>query len=159
MARRSDFTDAEWETMQTGIRGAGLLVSGSDRGVLSTLREGRAFATKLDRAGQRSASQLVSELVKTMRIRLSGSGADRERETLDALRESIAVLEAKAPDEVEAYRAFVLEVAESVAGAAPDAGRLERLALDLVGTPPSSSGGEEAVLDRIRAALGGRRLT
>ena len=141
--------------MQQGITGAGLLVSASDRSVLNSLKEGRALAKQLELARRRSASQLVSELVKTTRIRFAGSGADGERETLDALRESIALLEAKAPDEVEAYRAFVLELAESVAGAAPDAGRLERLALDLVGAPESSSGGEEAVLDRIRAALAG----
>jgi hypothetical protein len=41
-----------------------------------------------------------------------------ERETLESLRTGIAALEARAPDEVDAYRQFVREVAQSVAVAA-----------------------------------------
>jgi len=50
---------------------------------------------------------------------IATSPSEIESGTLDALRASIALLEAKAPDEVEAYRSFVLDLARSVAAAAP----------------------------------------
>jgi hypothetical protein len=156
MARRSDFTEHDWEAMQRGVGGAALILSVSDRGVVNTFKEARALAKHLGQAQRRSSSQLVSELAT-----MSGTGfgfaasrEDVERETLEALRASVALLEAKAPDEVDAYRSFVIEVAESVAGAAKDVGRLERLALDLAGAPEDRSGGEDSVLERIRTALG-----
>ena len=42
-----------------------------------------------------------------------------ESGTLAALRSPVELLEEKAPGELEAYRSFVLEVARSVAAAAP----------------------------------------
>ena len=61
-----------------------------------------------------------------------------ERETLDALRSAVATLEAKAPEELDDYRRFVLDVAQSVAGAAE-----------------GGDVAESGVLDRISSALGG----
>ena len=60
-----------------------------------------------------------------------------ESETLETLRSSVTTLEAKAPEEVDAYRAFVIAVAESVAGAAE-------------GGDPAESG----ALQKIKSALG-----
>ena len=42
-----------------------------------------------------------------------------ESETLDALRSSVELLQSKAPDDLDAYRVFVLDLAKSVAAAAP----------------------------------------
>ena len=156
MARRSDFTEAEWEAMQTGVTRVGLLVSGSDRGVLGAMKEARILAKHLGDARKKTSSQLVAELadMKGKGLMHAASADDFERETLESLRESVAVLEAKAPDEVEAYRVFVLEVAEAVAAAAKSPGHIERIALDLAGTPESAVGGEAGTLARIRFALG-----
>ena len=138
MAGRSAFTEAEWEAMQKGVTGAGLLVSVSDRGFFDTFKEAGALAKHLASA-RNSPSEIVRELAQ---MRGTGFGVaspgEVERETLDALRTSIAALEAKAPEDAEAYRTFVLEVAQSVAAAAEGGGEAET-----------------AVLDRIRSALGG----
>jgi len=56
---------------------------------------------------------------------VTSSPADIESGTLEALRSSVALLEAKAPDEVEAYRSFVLDLARSVAAAAPGGDQAE----------------------------------
>ena len=134
MAGRSDFTEQEWEAMQKGATGAGLLVSVSDRGFFDTFKEAGALAKHLAGARQNSTSEVVRELAETrgMGFGLGASPAEVESETLEALRSSVATLEAKAPDDVEAYRRFVLDVAESVAGAAEGGGTEESGALEKI---------------------------
>ncbi len=39
MATKSDFTEQEWESLQKGVLGAGLLVSLSDRSFFDTFKE------------------------------------------------------------------------------------------------------------------------
>jgi hypothetical protein len=51
--------------------------------------------------------------------------AEIESGTLDALRSSVQLLQNKAPDELEAYRSFVLDLARSVAAAAPGGDQAE----------------------------------
>ena len=83
-------------------------------------------------------SQLVRELSGE---RASGFGArtspeEMESETLEALRGAVSTLEAKAPDEVEAYKAFVLELADRVGRAAG-----------------GGEAAEAATIEKIRSAL------
>jgi hypothetical protein len=137
MAQKSDFTEQEWEQLRKGATGAGLLVSVSDRSFFDSFKEAGSLAKHL--AGGRSeASELVRELAAE---RGSGFGVrsspeEIETETVEALRGAVGTLQAKAPDEVEAYQSFVLELAEAVA--------------------KSAGGGEAAeaaTIERIRAAL------
>ena len=67
-----------------------------------------------------------------------------EQGTLDALRSAVTVLEAKAPNELAAYRAFVLDLARSVAAAAPggdqaEAGAIAKIEAALKGTATDSA--------------------
>jgi tellurite resistance protein len=139
MATKSDFTEQEWEALHKGVTGAGLLVSVSDRGFFDTFKETGALASHLGDARKDASSELVRELAKTGKTGFGmGTSQDElEAETLAALRTAVTTLQAKAPDELDDYRQFVLEVAESVAQAA--------------------GGGEKAesdALSKIRAALG-----
>lgn len=120
MATRTDFTDEEWAALEKGIMGSGLLVSLADRGFFETFKEAGAIAKHLQEAQRTSTSPLVQELAH---VKHSGFGmTDRpdtvERETMDALSSAVATLNAKAPDELDAYRSLVVDVAESVAEAA-----------------------------------------
>lgn len=119
MATKADFTEEEWETLRRGVMGAGLLVSLSDRGFFDSFKEAGALAKHMGRAGEAS-SELVRELAgeRGTGFGVRDSPDDIRRDTLEALRSSVALLEQKAPDEVESYRSFVLEVARSVAEAA-----------------------------------------
>ena len=139
MAGKADFTEDEWKAMHKGATGAGLLVSVSDRGFFDSFKEAGALAKHLAGSRDDSSSQLVRELVKTGGIGfgLKSSPAKVESETLEALRTAVAALETKAPDELEHYRTFVVELARSVAGAAEGGGEAE-----------------EGALERIRSALG-----
>jgi hypothetical protein len=138
MAGRADFTEEEWEALRRGVTGAGLLVSASDSSFFDTFKEAGAFAKHIA-AGREQSSELVRDLSGERGTGFSfrTSTEELEQETMSALREARSLLEAKAPDELGAYRAFVVEVAESVASA--------------------TGGGEDqerGTIERIRAALG-----
>ena len=138
MATKADFTEQEWEQLRKGAAGAGLLVSVSHRSFFDSFKEAGSLAKHL--AGGRSdESELVRELAgeRGSGFGVRSSPQEIENATVEALRGAVSTLQAKAPDEVEAYRSFVLEVAEAVSKAA--------------------GGGEEAeatTLEKIRAALG-----
>lgn len=127
MAGKADFTEQEWETLHKGVTGAGLLVSVSDRGFFDSFKEAGALAKHLAGARKDSSSQLVRELAETRGtdFGVRSSPAEIESETLEALRSAVATLESKAPDEVEAYKSFVLDVAQSVGEAAEGGGEAE----------------------------------
>jgi hypothetical protein len=127
MAGKADFTEQEWETLHKGVTGAGLLVSVSDRGFFDSFKEAGALAKHLVGARKDSSSQLVRELAETRGtgFGVRSSPAEIESETLEALRSAVATLESKAPDEVEAYKSFVLDVAQSVGEAAEGGGEAE----------------------------------
>jgi tellurite resistance protein len=140
MAGKANFTEQEWETLHKGVTGAGLLVSVSDRIFIHSYKEAGALARHLAGARKDSSSELVRELAETRGtgFGVTSSPAEVESETLEALHSAVATLESKAPDEVEAYKSFVLDVAQSVAEAAEGGSEAER-----------------AVVEKIRSALGG----
>ena len=138
MAQKSDFTEQEWEQMRKGATGAGLLVSVSDRSFFDSFKEAGSLAKHL--AGGRSGErELVGELAgeRGSGFGVRSSSEEIETETVEALRGAVSTLEAKAPDEVEAYKAFVLEVAEAVGKAAG-----------------GGDTAEAATVEKLRAALG-----
>jgi hypothetical protein len=120
MAKKSDFTEQEWESLQKGVTGAGLLVSLSDRSFFDTFKEAGALGKHVAAAKQSQTSELVRELtnVRGAGFGLTSSPDKVEQETLEALQSAKTTLEAKAPEELEPYRQFVIDVAQSVAGAA-----------------------------------------
>jgi hypothetical protein len=120
MATKTDFTQQEWEALQKGVTGAGFMVAVSDRGFFDTFKEAGALTRHLGEARQSASSELIRELAETRStgFGLTDSPAEIETETMEALRTSMEALRAKAPDEEDAYRSFVLEVAESVGNAA-----------------------------------------
>ena len=138
MTTKTDFTEQEWETLQKGVTGAGLLVSVSDRGFFDTFKEAGALAKHLNEAREGHDSELLRELsqIRGSGFGLSASPDEVERETLKALPEAVRILQAKAPEELDAYRSLVLGVAESVAEAAKGVGA-----------------GETGAIEKIRSAL------
>jgi hypothetical protein len=136
MATKTDFTEDEWETMQKGVSGAGMLVSLADSGFFDTFKEVGAMTKHLKAAHEQSPSTLIRDLaeIKGTGFGVRSSPQEVETETLSALGKAVSTLETKAPDEVEAYRSFVLDVAESVAQAAKDTGAAETGALEKIKT-------------------------
>lgn len=142
MATKDDFSEQEWEALRKGVTGAGLLVSTSDRSFFDTFKEAGALARHLGEARTSGRSELVRDLAQAggTGFGLATSPEALESETLEALRSAVATLERKAPVDVDDYRAFVAEVAESVARAAG-----------------GGEAAEAAALEKIRTAVGGGR--
>jgi hypothetical protein len=120
MARKSDFTEQEWESMQKGVTGAGLLVSLSDRSFFDTFKEAGALGKHIAQAKQSNSSELIRELAETRGtgFGMTASPDKVERETLEALQAAKTTLATKAPDELDSYRQFVVDITRSVAAAA-----------------------------------------
>jgi hypothetical protein len=131
MAGKTDFTDQEWDDLQKGVTGAAMLVSVADRGFFDSFKEVGALAKHLSEARKTSESPLIKEVaeVRGSGFGLTTSPQEVESETMESLRSAVATLKAKAPDEVQSYRDFVLGVASSVAAAADEVGAPETDAL------------------------------
>ncbi len=134
MASKADFTEEEWEAMQKGITGAGLLVAISDRGFFDTFKEANALAKHLRAAHAKSESALVRDLAEAhgRPFGLTASPEEVEKGSVDSLHAAVAALEAKSPDDLPAYRQLVIDVAESVAEAAKGVAPSESDAIEMV---------------------------
>jgi hypothetical protein len=139
MATKADFTQEEWDAMQQGITGAGLLVAISDPGFFDSFKEATALAKHMSAAHTNSESALVRELSDghNRPFGSTASRAEAEQKTVAALQAGVAALSAKSPDDLPAYKQVVLDVAQSVAEAAK-------------GVAP----GETHAIEAITAALG-----
>ena len=141
MATKADFTDEEWKAMQEGITGAGMYVATIDRGFFDSFKEASALAHHLREAQQHSDSVLIRDLATghDKPFGMTASPQEIEQSTETTLKQAVAILEAKSPEDLAAYRQLVLDVAQSVAEAAKGV-----------------SDQENQALDHIRAALGSR---
>ena len=132
MAGKSDFTEEEWEELRKGATGAGLLVSVSDRSFFDTFKEASSLAKHV-KGARESDSQLVRELASQGATGFGAIASPSEVEgTYASLEAAVATLRAKAPDEVESYRAFVLELAESVGKAAGGGDEVEAATVEKI---------------------------
>ena len=118
MAGKADFTEDEWEALQKGVTGAGMLVSVAHRDFTDGFGEASTIAKQLA-AHRESESPLVRELSEAhgTGFGLVASPKEVGEGTIGALTTAVTVLGEKAPDELEAYRRFVLDVATAVAEA------------------------------------------
>jgi hypothetical protein len=118
MAGKADFTEEEWDALQKGVTGAGMLVSVADRDFTDSFGEAKAIAKHLA-AHSDSDSQLVRDLSSThgTGFGLVASPKEVGEGTIAALGTAVTTLTEKAPDELDAYRAFVLDIANAAAEA------------------------------------------
>jgi hypothetical protein len=151
MTKKAEFNAEEWSTVAEAPLYAGMRVISADRG--GTLREslalGRVYQAAREGHGE---SELLDELVKSP----PSVGPDRVKEAggniggvaSDRLREAIRILEEKAtPQEIDAYKRFVMTAAQAVASAHKEGGFL-----GIGGKEVSDA--ENHALDEISTALG-----
>jgi hypothetical protein len=151
MTHKADFNAEEWSTVVDGPLYAGMRIISADRG--GTLRETLAMSRAYQDARQRHGeSELLDELVKSPPSidpeQLQKAGGDIGTLTTQHLRGAMSILEAKAtPAEVDAYKRFVMIVAQAAAGAHKEGGFLG------IGGKQISDA-ENHALDEISNALG-----
>ena len=150
MAKKADFNADEWSTVVEGPMLAGMRVVGAERG--GTIREsvaiGKVYAEARRAQGE---SELLDELVASPPSidpqRLQGTG-DIASASSDRLREALRILSEKAsPEDTEAYKRFVMAVAQAAAEAHKEGGFV-----GIGGKPVSEA--EQAALDETKAVLG-----
>ena len=126
-----ELSEDEIETLRRGATGAGLLVAMSDRGFFDTFKEAGAMGKHLATAKGTSESAVIRRVAdgRGTGFGVTSSAAEIETGTLDALRSATELLQAKAPDELPAYRTFVLELVRSVSAAAGGGDEAEAAAI------------------------------
>jgi hypothetical protein len=145
MTGKADFTEEEWHLIVQGPPTAGMIVLTAQRG--GTFRETLSIAKSyVEARKQHGASELLDEIVSSKpeldRTRYH-SPEELRQHGLQHLRDAVALLESKAPGDVEAYRRFAVGLAGKVA----DAHR-ER------GNDDNASEAERAAITEIAGALG-----
>jgi hypothetical protein len=151
MTRKADFNAEEWSTVVDAPLYAGMRVVNADRG--GTLREtvamGRVYQAAREHHGE---SDLLDELVSSPPSidanKVREAGGDIAAIATGKLRQAIGILGEKAtPAEVDAYKRFVMTVAQAVASAHKEGGFLG------IGGKQISEA-ENQALDEISSALG-----
>lgn len=145
MTGKSDFTEQEWDAVLKGPPAAGLMVASAAKG--GTFKESFAIAKSYTEARQEhGASELLDAIASAkpeIEHHMYHSYEEVKRASVEHLQNAVGVLESKAtPDEVNDYRRFVLTLSEHVANAHREDG-------------VAVSGGEQAAIADITAALGG----
>lgn len=153
MTTKRDLNAEEWATLAEGPMLAGMRVVAAERG--GTIRESLALGRVYTEARQQQGgSELLDELVASPPAldvnRLRERAGDLPSFASERVREAVAIADAKAtPGEAQAYREFILTVAEAVAGANREGGFV-----GIGGKPVSDN--EQVALDELRALLGPR---
>ena len=145
MTGKADFTEEEWHLVVQGPPTAGMIVLTAQRG--GTFRETFSIAKSyVEARKQHGASELLDEIVSSKpeldRTRYH-SPEELRQHGLQHLRDAVALLETKAPGEVEPYRKFAVGLAGNVA----DAHREH-------GNDDNASDAERAAITEIAGALG-----
>jgi hypothetical protein len=151
MTGKAEFNAEEWQTVVEGPVLAGLRVVAASRG--GTIRESLAVSKVYAAARQKQDdSELLDALVASPPAvdahQVRERGGDIATVSSDRLREALRLLGEKAtPEEVEEYKAFVVEVARTAAEAHKEGGFI-----GIGGKPISEE--EQAALDEIQTVLG-----
>lgn len=119
MANKSDFTEDEWQILRWAVSDTILYVSIADRGFWETFKETTAAAKFVANAKATSESALIRDLAGDLK-----AGRDKEatedldevaEEVAERISEATALVAAKAADELEAFKAFILGLAAATA--------------------------------------------
>jgi hypothetical protein len=157
MATKADFTLEEWTQLRAApLKAAMHIITASPSGPVGIVKEFFALATSVEEitkdAGARPLLKEIfaeGEAKAETTIEVGASDKDQARRAalLAGLKDTIALLDAKAGSDAAAVKQWVYGVAEKVAGAAKEGGFL-----GIGGKPVSAE--EQAALDELKAALG-----
>jgi hypothetical protein len=144
MTSKSDFTAEEWELILEAPPSAGMIVVTAQRG--GSFRETIAMAKAYTEARQEHGkSELLDAIVAAKPERdhsHAHSPEELKQHGLQHLRDSVSLLESKAaPEEVDEYRRFIVNLCHKVAAAHREHG------VDV-------SESEQSAIDAITEALG-----
>jgi hypothetical protein len=142
VAVKDVFTDDEWKTLQWALLNAGAHISASDwPGLWKGFKEaagGSQFLTMLQGSDDELVRALSMDQARKGDPNTKGRADLASDVALQRIREAVALVEAKAPEHLEAFTAMLLGVAKAMAEAVD-----------------GTSEKESAAIDRIREAIDG----
>jgi len=133
MATKSVFTEAEWQTLEWAVADTMAYLSMADPGLWDTFKEAKGAAKYISGVKVAGEDVLVRELAGDIHAKrdkaLSGNPTDIADEVIDRVSEALAIVAAKAPEDVAAFKTFILGVAKATAEAAKGIGPNEAAAI------------------------------
>jgi hypothetical protein len=140
MANKESFTPEEWTKLLESSMLAGMAVTASEpSGLWGSLKEAFASSAVLAKSRQDPAANALvkaviaefespegrTKLQEALKQRLQGANAGEiVKRSLDNLREVSAIVDAKAPGDAAAYKAWLQGISQKVAEAAKEGGTL-----------------------------------
>jgi hypothetical protein len=163
MATKASFSPEEWTKVLQSVMMAGIAVTAADpSGLWGTLKESMtAGHALLEAKSDTKSSQLIKAVVadfetsegrtaarERLRATFTGSTpAEVKGKAVAAVREAAALLDAKAPDDATAFKAWLRHISQAVAEASTEGGFL-----GIGGVRVSDA--EKATLGEVSDALG-----
>ena len=133
MATRADFTDDEWRALQLAVGDTMAWLTMADPGFWEMFKEAKGAAKFISSVKLTSESFLVRQLADEMKMKrdkaLSANPTDMASEVIARVVDAAAIVADKAPDDLPAFKEFILGVAKATAEAAEGVGPTEASAI------------------------------
>lgn len=127
------FSDDEWHVLQWAVTDTMAYVSMADSGFWDTFKEATAAAKFMARAKSDSSSPLVHDLAGDVKVgrdkQVTHDRADMAGEVVARVKEAAALVSAKSPADLAAFKSFLLGIARATAEATKGVGPHEQTAL------------------------------
>jgi len=154
MPAPDEYTPEEWSALTAAPMMAGMLITTADiSGPVGLVQEASAIARATIEEGGRSSSMIVKTIAADLRANkppapdLPKDRAAAQAALIDRCKHAAAIVAEKAPDQTDAFKNWLVEVADKTAHASKEGGFL-----GFGGTRVST--GERTALDALRSALG-----
>jgi hypothetical protein len=133
MATKTTFTSVEWQTLQWAVTDTMAYLSMADPGFWDMFKEASGAAKYIAGIKVTSENVLVRELAGDIHTKhdkeVSGNPADVSGEVIARVTEAAKLVTDKAPEDLDAFKAFVIGVAKATAAAAKGTGPTEAAAI------------------------------
>lgn len=133
MATKAEFSEVEWQTLQWAVTDTMTYLSMADPGFWEMFKEASGAARYIAGIKASGENALVRELaadVKTKRDKaVTGNPADVSGEVIARVSEAVELVSNKAPEDLDAFKRFIIGVAKATAEAAEGTGPTEAAAI------------------------------
>jgi hypothetical protein len=133
MAAKADFTAVEWQTLQWAVADTMAYLSMADPGFWEMFKEASGAAKYIAGIKASSESALVRELAADIRTKrdkaVSASPSDVSSQVVERVSEAVEIVSGKAPEDLDAFKGFIIGVAKATAEAAKGTGPTEAAAI------------------------------
>jgi hypothetical protein len=133
MASKAMFTEDEWHILQWSVTDTMAYVSMADSGFWDTFKEATAAAKFMAKAKSDSNSPLVHDLAGDVKVgrdkQVTHDRADMAGEVVARVKEAAAIVAAKSPADLAAFKSFLLGIGQATAEATKGIGPHEETAL------------------------------